>query len=69
MILILKVISMTTVMICSMLMGFAIICKLSQTYNIDNNLMGFVTISYMVLCLYLPKITFKMEDEENERIL
>ena len=69
MLLILKVISMTTAMICSMLMGFAIICKLSQTYNIDNNLMGFVTISYMVLCLYLPKITFKMEDEENERIL
>jgi len=66
MILILKVISMTTAMICSMLMGFAVICKLSQTYNIDNNLMGFVTISYMALCLYLPKIIIKTGEKDDK---
>lgn len=54
MLLILKVVLTTTLMICAMLVGFAIIAKL----DISNNTFGFLTMFWMCLCLYVPKILF-----------
>ena len=54
MLLILKVVLTVTVMICVMLVGFVVIAKL----NISNNTFGFLTMFWIGLCLYVPKILF-----------
>lgn len=54
MMLILKVVLTVTLMICAMLIGFAIIVKL----DISNGMFGFLTMFWMWLCLIIPKYLF-----------
>ena len=61
MLLILKVVLTVTAMICAMLIGFVVIVKL----DISNNTFGFLTMFWMWLCLYVPKILLGGEDSES----
>jgi hypothetical protein len=58
MMLILKVVLTVTVMICAMLIGLIVLAKL----DISNNTFGFLTMFWMWLCLYVPKILFGGEE-------
>ena len=58
MMLVLKVILTVSIMICMMLLGFVGIIKL----NVNPNLTSFLTLSWIGLILYVPKVIFKGDD-------
>ena len=62
MLLIIKVIALTTVMILAMFLGFVGIIKL----NVSPNMTSFLTLSWIVITLYVPKYIFREKDIDKE---
>ncbi len=65
MILILKVILTVSVMICMMLLGFVGIIKL----DVSPNLTSFLTLLWIGLILYVPRVIYKKQEEINGKII